>query len=136
MPYGPTGETRMAEPLVHLVVTVVADQEGTAMKGEVVVFVGTEQMHREALDMKAGPYDLQRGALALHEAGLEALDVLSATNGVEAPPSPAKAATKGQRAPKRRREQAPARQRQADELEDDQTAKFTLTSSRPRSRRR
>lgn len=126
----------MSEPLVHLVVTVVADQEGVAMKGEVVVFVGTEQMHREALDLTSGPYDLQRGALALHEAGLEALDVLSATNGVEAPPSPAREVTKSGRKPRRRADQAPARETPPAELEDDQGSQRVRVSSRPRSRRR
>lgn len=99
----------MSEPMVHLVVTVVADQEGTALRGEVVVFVGSETMHREPLDLADGPYELQRAALVLHELGLEALDVHSATNGDAASPSPATDSTPKQRAPRRRSGQAPAK---------------------------
>lgn len=126
----------MPDPLVHLVVTVVADQEGRALRGEVVVFVGTEGMHREALDLEQGPYELTRAALALHEAGCEAVDVLSATKDT-APPSPAAQGEPKQRQPRRRKDQAPARQQGEDQGEDDaQTAQFVLTSTRPRSRRR
>lgn len=126
----------MSDPLVHLVVTVVADQEGTAMRGEVVVFVGTEQIHREALPLRDGPFDLQRGALALHELGLEALDVLEGTRVDVAPPSPAEAPTRKGRAPKRRSGQAPARSPGDDVAEAEPQDQWVRTSTNPRSRLR
>lgn len=125
----------MAEPLVHHVVTVVADQEGTALKGEVVTYVGTEEMHREALDVRGGPWTLQRAGLELLELGNEALDVLSASRPDATPPSPAAKRQPQQRQPKRRQNQAPAKQQQE---QDDAGAQLNvaLTSTRPRSRRR
>lgn len=126
----------MSDPLVHLVVTVVADQEGQAVRGEVVVFVGTEQMHQERLDMGGGPYELQRAALALHELGLEALDVLDGTKADAPTPSPAAKRTTTSRAPKRRSGQAPARQTDSPPEADPPQDQWVRTSSRPRSRRR
>jgi hypothetical protein len=100
------------------------------------VFVGSESMHREPLDLKGGPYDLSRAALTLHELGLESLDVLAATKSDAAPPSPATSRGKQQRKPKRRADQAPAREPAPEAAEERQTLNATRVSSRPRSRRR
>lgn len=126
----------MSDPLVHLVVTVVADQEGGVVKGEVVVFVGTEQMHQERLDMGGGPYELQRAALALHELGLEALDVLDGSRAEAAPPSPATDRPTTQRKPRRRSGQAPAKEAPLEAAAEPPQDQWVRTSSRPRSRRR